>query len=329
MRTVYPHEFFRLDFEQILVEARRQETIHPANKGEYTIAKKIYDYFDSDVFSLVAQNDWVYDAASRFASDYAIECFHHMRLAGERTFKTQTRLQKLNSKVEEFIARAFHEGAAPQAIEIELVKASDFLEIVQLSKLPAKMRSEAQNLHEEVVDHEALQMLVTIKQIVGDYETLLPRIMYVVRRVEKVRQGLPKASSDNDLLGMSASLSWYEDHISVGHTLYPVLGKDLRGFYKVARNVGSHHEGFEWKASTNEVILTDRNDQVEMHAHDFQKKYRYLSMYVCDFGMRGLLAAFCQREKGAVSNSLVREYVKIFPEDFPGGEMGVLRPYTE
>lgn len=32
--VVYPHEFFRIDFDVILQEGERQKRISPANKGE-------------------------------------------------------------------------------------------------------------------------------------------------------------------------------------------------------------------------------------------------------------------------------------------------------
>jgi hypothetical protein len=42
---------------------------------------------------------------------------------------------------------------------------------------------------------------------------------------------------------------------------------------------------------------------------------------------RGILPAFCRRERGRVSNLLVHEYVKTFPHDFPEGEQGTVMLY--
>jgi len=53
MRTVLPHTFFRLDFDQMLEEGKRQEEIHPANKGEYALVRNIHTYFDGAVLPLM------------------------------------------------------------------------------------------------------------------------------------------------------------------------------------------------------------------------------------------------------------------------------------
>jgi len=326
MKRVWPHEFFRLDFDQMLEEGKRQEEIHTANRGEYSLVQNMHAYFDGEVLPLVLSNDWVYEAASRFASDYAIDCFHFVKLSGQEAYNTQKGLLQLNEKVVDFLARAYHAGAAPLADTVDLPKASDFLNLIELDKLPPEMHPEAMALHEEAVDHEILQLQVMLRGIRGSYETSLPRVMYVVRRAIKVKLGLPPEASDNELTGISNYISWYTARVSSGHPLYPVLG-ELHSFYKVARNVGSHHRGLEWKPESNEVVLTDDNIVLPMSAHGFQQKYRHI-VYVCELGLRGILSAFCQREQGAISNSLVKEYVKTFPEDFPEGEPGVVTFYA-
>jgi hypothetical protein len=95
------------------------------------------------------------------------------------------------------------------------------------------------------------------------------------------------------------------------HDLYPALGY-LASFYNVARNVGSHHRGLAWEPATNEVVLPDRKKTLRLHVHEFQQRYRYLAVYLCDYGMRGILSAFCKREQGSVSEMLLSEYEKIF-----------------
>lgn len=325
MRTVSPHTFFRLDFDKILEEGKRQEKIHTANKGEYALVRNMHAYFDGEVLPLIVSNDWVFEAASRFAAHYAIECFHILRLSGQEVYNTQKDLLEINEGIVDFLARAYHARAAPLAGRIDLPKASNFLELVKLEKLNAQMRREALTLYERAKDHEILHLKVTLRAIQSSYETTLPRVMYVVRRAIKVKLGLHARKSDDELTGISAYMSWYIRRVNSGHPLYSVLGK-LRGFYKIARNVGSHHRGLRWEPDSNEVILADENTELRMPVHEFQQKYRHL-IYLCELGLRGILSAFCEREQGAVSNWLVKEYAKTFPEDFPEGEQGIVRFY--
>lgn len=267
----------------------------------------------------------MFEAALKFASDYAIDCFHFLKLSGQEAYNTQKNLLEINEKVVDFLARAYQAGAAPLAGTINVPKASDFLELVELDKLAPEMHSEAMTLHEEARDHEILQLKVTLRGIRSSYEISLPRIMYVVRRAIKVKLGLPAKRGDEELTGISNYISWYTARMGSGHPLYPVLG-ELHGFYKVARNVGSHHRGLEWKPENNEVVLADDNTVLRMPMWEFQQKYRHI-IYLCELGLRGILSAFCEREHGAMSNSLVREYVKTFPEHFPEGEPGKVKLY--
>jgi hypothetical protein len=325
MKRVWPHEFFRLDFDQMLEEGKRQEKIHPSNAGEYNLVQSMYTYFDSDVIPLIISDDWVYEAASKFASAYAVDCFHFLKLSGHEVYNVQRNLLELKDKVEDFLARVCHAGVAPLDGTVYLSKASDFLDLVEVDRLDSKMRSEALALHEATKDHEILQLKVTLRGIRESYETTLPRVMYVVRRAIKSKLNLPHKPSDDELTSISKYISWYTARVSSGQPLYPVLG-ELQTFYKVVRNVGSHHKGLEWKPKSDEVILADDNTVLTMPFQEFQQKYRHI-IYVCELGLRGILAAFCEREQGDVSNWLVKEYVKTFPEDFPEGEPGMVRFY--
>lgn len=324
-KRVWPHEFFRLDFDQMLDEGKRQEKIHSANVGEYSLVRGMHTFFDIDVLPSILNDDWVYEAASTFASDYAVNYFHYLKLSGQESYRTQKNLQELNEKVVDFLARAYHAGAAPLADTIDLTKASDFPNLVEIDRLSPEMRSEAPALHEEVRDHEILQLTVTLRSIRESYEISLPRVLYVVRRAIKLKLGLPPKPSDRQLTSISEYISWYTARVSSEHPLYPVLG-ELQSFYKVARNVGSHHQGLVWKPENNEVTLSDESTVLTMPLHEFQKKYRHI-IYLCELGLRGILYAFCERERGGVSNWLVREYAKTFPEDFPEGEPGIVRFY--
>jgi len=325
MRRVWPHEFFRLDFDQMLEEGKRQKQIDTANAGEYNLVRSMHAYFESEVLPAIVNDDWVYEAASTFASDYAMDCFDCLKLDGQEVYNTQKNLLALNEKVADFLGRAYLAGAAPLAGTIDLPKASDFLDLIQIGRLSPGMRSEAEILHEQAKDHEFLQLKVTLRGIRAAYEMPLPRVMYVVRRAMKVKLDLPPRPSDDKLTGMSEYISWYTARVSSGHPLYPVLGQ-LHAFYKVARDVGSHHRGLKWKPETDEVILPDNKTVLTIPLREFQQKFRHI-VYVCEIGLRGILSAFCERERGSVSNWLVKEYLKTFPEDFPEGEPGTVAFY--
>ena len=142
----------------------------------------------------------------------------------------------------------------------------------------------------------------------------------------KVALGLPWKRSDDMLLSPSDYINWYIDHVDDSHPFYCVLG-DGEEFYKVARNVGSHHIGLKWEPGSNIVVLQDRNNTLSIHVHKFQQWYRYL-VHFCDLGVRGILAAFCEGEHGPISNKLVEEYNKTFPSDWRDGERGILVPYS-
>jgi len=326
MKEVQPHEFFRLDFDQILEEGRRQEGIHSANKGEYDIVKEMHEYFACEVLPRVVQDDYVFEAATRFATDYAVECFRYLRLGGQEVYRTQQRLHETNDRVVAFLAWAYDAGFAPSAARIDLPKASDFIDLVDTDRLDASKRAQASALHKEARDHEDLQLTVTLRGIRDSYETNVSRIMFVVRRAMKVALGLPQKRSDNKLLPPPDYIDWYVAHADISHPLYPVLGEG-REFYKVARNVGSHHIGLEWKPRSNTVVLRDRDNSLTIHVHRFQQWFRYL-VHFCDLGIRGILAAFCERERGPTSKTLYEEYKETFPSDWTGGEEGIVVPYS-
>ena len=325
MKGVQPHEFFRLDFDQILEEGKRQEENHPANKGEYDIVKGMHEYFACEILPRIVQDDYVFEAATRFATDHAVECFRYLRLGGQEVYRTQQRLDETNDKVYDFLARAYIAEFAPSARNADLPKASDFIEFVDIDRLDENTRAQALALHREVRDHEDLQLTVTLRGIRDSYETNVSRIMFVVRRAMKVALGLPQKKSDGRLLSPPDYIDWYVAHADSNHPFYRVLCEG-RKFYKVARNVGSHHIGLKWKPKSDIVVLQDRDNTLPIHVHKFQQGFRYL-VHFCDLGVRGILAAFCERERGPISNMLVEEYRKTFPSDWTGGEEGIVVPY--
>ncbi|MGD8753279.1 MAG: hypothetical protein PVG14_17730 [Anaerolineales bacterium] len=322
---VYPHGLFRTDFEKIIKDAERQERIHPANTGEKKLVLGMRSFFDWHVIRLVKEDDWVYEAALEFAQYYAMDCFRYLKLGGRGIYTIQKRLHELNEQITDIITKAAKAGAIPVEGQINLTKGSDFLSLINLDKLDEDMIREVEELHEKTLEQEDLQLWITLHAIRDSYETTLPRIMFVIRRVIKIMKGLEPELSDNNLTGISEYLDWYESHIDSSHLLFPVIGK-LRSFYKVARNVASHHKGMTWDEKDNLVILDDQSIRITLPVHEFQQRYRYL-VYLCELGLRGILAAFCERERGEISDNLVREYAKTFPEDFPEGIPSRVRFY--
>jgi len=324
--TVNPEGMFRLDFDAILDGAKRQEKIPPSNKGEYATASLAHMFFDSHVLRFIRTNEWVYESARTFAEDYSDDCFRYLRTAAIEVYRTQENLIAVNKKVEDLIDRINKEGALKKVGEINLVKARDFNKLVNFSKLNKELQKITNTFREEAIEQEDTQVWVTLRTIRDLYEIILPRVMYVVRRVIKVMDNFQVSSSDEVLSGISSYLDWYESKVKKSHALYPVLHK-LRPFYRVARNVASHHEGFHWDADNNMVILEDKSTKLRVHVHEFQQNYRHL-LYLCDLGVRGILSAFCGRDKGELSNELARKYAKTFPENFPEGLPGRVKFYV-
>jgi len=324
---VLPHEFFRIDFDTMLEAAKRQEEIDSRNRGEYTIAKSIHAYFDGKVLPVIASDNWVFEAAQRFASEFAIDCFKYLRLGSSEVYNTQKSLQEINTRVKELITQANGLGAVSEKGTLSLAKASDFYAILDHNRLNKTMRDEALALYKQAQDEESLLPTVTLRAIRDIYETVLPRVMYVVLRTIKVELGLTPKRSDEKLIGMSESISFYNDHIDIHHPLHPVFGK-LYDFYRVARNAGNHHLGLVWKPDKNEVVLQgSQSHPITVPLLEFQQRYRYF-VYMSEFGVRGILSAFCEREQGETANWLVEEYKKIFPEDFPVDDPeGIVVPY--
>ena len=322
-----PHGLFLMDFEMLFREAERQEQIHSANQGEVTIAMKIKVLFENQIIPLISQSNWVFDAAETFATLYAADCFRLLRLSGREVYSAQRELHEINRRVTEFVSSAGLTGAAPTEGNIELAKASDFADQVDFAALSREMRTEGNLLVRDALDQEEDQLWITLRAIRDLYETYLPRVMYVVRRAIKIQKGIRKSAADSHLMSISQTLDFYEDHVGPEHLLSPVLG-NLRSFYKIVRNAGSHHEGLSWDSSTDQVTLSDQKETLVLHVYEFQQRYRLLT-YLCEFGLRGTLYAYCGRERGQVCDRLVRQYAKTFPGDFPEGLPGRLRFYVE
>lgn len=327
MKVIRPHEFFKLDFDQIIEEGRRQEELLSANKGEFAFVKNMHTFFSTEVLPRVLQDTWVYEAAERFASQYAMDCFNLLRLTGDEIYRTQQRKLQLNNEVIDTLVRAKSAGAVPEFKSLELEKTSDFKKLILIDRLSKKGRDKVESLYLQTVDHERLHVLVALRSIRDHYEITLPRIMFVIRRAMKRDQDASPSPSDDNLSSISEYITWYSKFVPSNHALFPVLG-ELKDFFLVARNVGNHHQGFSWNSEQNLVILEDRNLRVEMNVTTYLQKHRYL-IHLCELGVRGILSAFCQREQGPISDYLVKEYAKIFPSDWVSNERGIVQLYSE
>jgi hypothetical protein len=326
MKQVWPHEFFRIDLDQLPTEGKQQEDMLPVNLGEHQLACDIHDYFSDEVLPLIVYDDWVFEAAATFASEYARDCFLNLRLGGREAYRTQQSLVEIKDRVSDFVARVAIAYPTLLPSELAMTKLSDFTKLMDINRLGRRHRLEAEALYERCKDHERLQVEVALRSMRDCYETTLPRVMYVIRRVMKVTLGLPPKPSDSTLASISDYMDWYERRVSSTHALYPVFGK-LRSFYTVARNCASHHQGLTWKPESDQIILRDKRKVISVHVDQFMQRYRYLVVYLCDYGLRGILSAFCERERGPVTKMLVIEYSKTFPENFPAGEQVQVRLY--
>lgn len=325
-KNFFPHQLLRIDFLQIHEEAKRQEQIHPGNKGEKDIAGKVFSFFDLIVNRQILQSDWTFDAARIFAETYALPYFHTLRLIGEQTTIWQAKLLKLNDMVVNTLARFALKGKAPLK-PIDLPKGSDFISLLFWDKLTEREKQEARELQKEVVDHENLHLTLTLRNIGDVYEMGLPRVFFVIRRAMIEQRKLPKLPSDLTLLQPSDYLDWYARYFDIKHELFDIIGdKKSRHFYKVARNVRVHHRGLKWDKETNMVFLEDNKEVLTVHIHELSRRHRFLD-YLCTYGTRAILASFCERDQGSAAMLIYDEYEKLFPQRFPSGEGRGYRKY--
>lgn len=327
MRKVKPHELFRLDFDQLVEEGKRQEYLLTVNAGELALVKNMHEFFSNTVLPLIVSDDWVFEAANRFATEYAMDCFRLLRSTGIELFQAQQSLMDIKNEVQKIISDAKASGYLVKFRGTkELEKASDFITLLKIKYMSKSWKDKTNDLHSRAVDREDMHVFTALRGLRDLYETSLPRVMHVVKRAIKVADNIERKPSDNELRGISEDITWYSKYIPSNHSLFPVFG-ELSTFYKVARNVGSHHQGFKWDPSSNLVILEDSNEKIEVNVTEYVQKFRYL-IYLCELGTRGILASFCEREQGDFSRVLVTEYIKIFPSGWTGGEKGIVEFYS-
>jgi hypothetical protein len=326
---LYPHQIFELDFRQLIQEAHRQESMNSANLGESKIAEGILDFFSTRVRPQIEQSDWVFEGARTFADIYVSQYFQTLRLSGEQAVRYQGQLHKTNKAVEDVLVSLAGQGKAPMAGEVDLPKASDFVELILMDQLDDKTRQEVDDLHRRVVKHEELQLNLTLRLIRDMYEIALPRVMFVVRRALKEASRLKPAASDSCLLEPPDYVDWFSTHVPSDVAVFEIIaGEELRSFYRIARNVASHHKGLRWLPEEDLVILEDRNKPpLRVPVHQFQQRYRYLQ-YFCDYGVRGILASFCGKERGELSLKVCQDYETTFPSEIPNLAPRTVKAYA-
>lgn len=325
---LYPHQIFELDFQQLLQEAERQEDTHSANRGEKKIAEGILDFFSAIIRPQIEQSHWVFESARMFADTHVAQYFRTLRLSGEQAVRYQQQLHETNEAVVQTLASLARQGKAPMAGRIDLVKGSDFVDLVLMDQLNDEDKQKVEGLHERVVRHEELQLNLTLRLIRDMYEIALPRVMFVVRRALKEALRLRPTGTDDRLLEPQHYVDWFSTHVDPSLPVYEILaGEELRSFYRTARNVASHHRGLHWLPEQNLVVLKDKNKPpLEVPVHKFQQRYRYLQ-YFCDYGVRGILASFCAKERGELSLRVCQDYEATFPTEMPNQAPRVLKAY--
>ncbi len=147
MRRVKPHEYFRLDFDQILEEGKQQEELLAVNKGEFVLVKNIHGFFDTSVLPLINSNQWVWDAADQFAKEYALDCIHDQRLTGRELYENNQKLLKLKDEIYDIVARIKLAGYIDSFGSNDLDKMSDFINLIPINRIPLQIRAQVDKQH--------------------------------------------------------------------------------------------------------------------------------------------------------------------------------------
>ncbi len=315
-----PHEFFRIEFDTLLEEGRRQERIDPENAGEAQEIESLHKYLDKEVLPLVTSHDWVFEAADRLAREWIQHVFDQEFLTGAQCYSMQTALHKLKEEVIGFVARASARGWTKKSADsgLRLKKASDFYYLLDVRRINDRAAmAEAQRLRSTTESHERRQVRLIMTALRDLYAKVFPQVMFVVKRAMKVNANLPPSEGDNKLRDVSEDLCWYDSRVGPGSALY-LLTKDLRNKYRVVRNASSHPGQFAWLPHTNIVrFLESKMKQwTEFDVDEYHRLYRRLVLF-CDMGIRGILSAYCQREHGDFSCQLVGQWVETFPDRYP------------
>jgi len=329
--VVYPHEFFRIDFDEILKEGQRQERIWAANAGEAKEVRLLHDYYDLEVLPLIVADDWVFEGAKRLALEWAQDCFDQLRQTGHEVYRMQRKLQTLKDEVVDFLARAIRNGWTKSKSEqdiVDLRKPSDFYEEL----LPCRINErgayvKAQALRDKAREHERQQVRLIMTAARDLFSHVFPQIMFVVKRAIAVHQNLHRGAAYDEVSDPAEDLCWYESRVAAGTGAYLVTA-ELRHRYRIIRNAASHPGQFLWVPTSNVVRFEDETGRwVEFDVDDYHRYYRRL-VFFCDLGIRGILSAYCDRARDDVSYHLVKSYFAVFPDDYRSARPGYCIPYS-
>lgn len=327
MDNMQPHEIFRSDFDSLLIEAKRQESLDPANAGEEVIAARIYEYIDNIVIPLILGDDTIFNFVSSLVTDYSEAYFNTIGLTAREAYRTQKSLLSLKSEVSIFLK--INASQQYRGMELDLQKISDFVKFIDLEKIDNHLRMEADRLYNRARDHEKAQLTVTMRTIRDNYELGLPRLMFVIRPILLQSIGKSTEILAQKLLQPSDYINnTFRVKADPNHPFWPVIGdEDLVLFYRLCRNTASHHTGHEWDPDQNIVILRDGKNILPIHIREFHQRSRFL-VYLTDYCLRGLFSAFCEVDKGSLSDDLLDRYNKTFPSDFLSDEQANISYYS-
>jgi hypothetical protein len=259
--------------------------------------------------------------------EYSYDYFDQVRLTGDQVTKYQNQLLDLKRKVVDLLANLGRKGKAFVPEALDLKKISDFINLVDQSKLDEEEFALVEELVAASRDHETLQLKLTLEALSDMYEVGFPRIMYVLRRGLKIILNNPPTSSDEKLLSPPNYMDWIKANLDQSHVLVSYYADDKpRNFYKFARNVASHHRALRMDWDRNFVDLEDQDETLSIPINEFQQRYRYLN-YLVDYGVRGILYHFSDVERGEISFAVSNSYEKIFPDHLSGRASRVVRPY--
>jgi hypothetical protein len=330
--VVYPHEFFRIDFDLLLQEGTRQERIWPANIGEAQEVQLMHDYWDQQVLPLILSNQWVFEGAERLVQEWVQGCLDQMAVTGRAAYDMQQKLEELKAEVTEFLAHAATKGWTRHQYKgrsVNFKKASDFYMELHPRRINERgALAGAQALRHRAVQHERQQVRLIMCCTRDLFAHVFPQIAFVAKRAVAVRDNLTRAAMFDEPSDPTDDLSWFESRVKAGTGLHLVTS-ELRDRYRIIRHAASHPGQFEWVAQTNVVRfqINKSGQWIEFDVDDYHRYYRRLVLF-CDLGLRGILCAYCDRTRSAECYDLVQAYFASFPEDYRAGIPGHCIPYS-
>jgi len=325
---IYPHEFFRIEFDELLREGPRQESMLSANAGEAGEIQALHAFWDKRVLPLILTDDQVFAAAKVFVETWSTNCFDEYEMVGSACLEAQSKLHTLQEEVIETIAQAslrgwLKRGFHPESVDLK--KASDFYTGLALRRINSpSFQTHARGLFEQAKKVERQRIGLIMKLVPELYAQVLPHVLIVVRRALESQQRLPLGA--NVPVDLSDDLSWWESRASAEPGLDLFVNR-LRDTYKVMRNAWDHPNQWEWCPKRNTVRLREgvRKLWIEIGSDRLHRLYRRLDMFA-DLGIRGILSAYCERTHDPSTLGLVEASSETFP-DSAARRTAVVRPY--